>query len=98
MNCLLCQGNSFKPTKGAVGYVCSICVQILLTKDPKKLNRAFVLAKQKGLGDKARALELFLEEGVEQSERKIKVRQISTRGRAVRAFGNKARVARQVEE
>jgi hypothetical protein len=61
MECLFCglpeKGYPSDPDKE---FICSRCVQILLSADQEDLNRAYRKAIEKGYPNKARAIESFL--------------------------------------
>ena len=51
-----------RPPEEAKEIICSICVQVLSFQTQEKLSRAYQLALDKGMFDKAKVLETFLEE------------------------------------
>jgi hypothetical protein len=61
MNCLLCNNNPEnycpEPDKD---FICSQCVQLLLSAEQAELKRAHSKAIEKGYSNKARAIESFL--------------------------------------
>lgn len=61
MYCLFCNGlePNYKPT-AHIDYICSRCVQVLLSADQGQLQQASQYAIEKGLTRKARAIEKFL--------------------------------------
>ena len=70
--CLMCNDNEtseYTPGNGA-DFVCSRCVQLLLTADQILLIRAYQKARDTGYTDKARAIESFLSERTFDHERK----------------------------
>ncbi len=61
--CLFCneETDSKKVDKGAVGYICGTCVQILINSSQERLLRAYNLATEKGYAGKAKAIQSFME-------------------------------------
>jgi len=53
-----------KVEKSAKSYICSHCVQLLLNETQENLSKAYALAVEKGYHDKARAIQSFLEENI----------------------------------
>ena len=87
MECLFCglpeKGYRPDPDKG---FICSSCVQILLSADQKDLNRAYFKALEKGYLKKANAIQSFLiPEETNARETKIYKRNM-VRKRTVRAI------------
>ncbi len=83
MACLLCNlpETQFNPDRAkrvavkhpehVTGLICSSCMQVLITSSPEKIRKAYQLALNEGMLDKARALENLLEDE-EQDGRKTK--------------------------
>jgi hypothetical protein len=92
--CLFCNGleKKYKPGPGKF-FICSQCVQILLSADQADLKRAHNKAIDKGYSNKARAIESFLipEEIINGQRRPIskKRRRHSNRKRIVRTIRDK---------
>jgi hypothetical protein len=61
MSCLFCgySERNYIPTSGN-DFICSHCVQMLISADQEDLKRAHSKAIEKGLTNKARAIESFL--------------------------------------
>jgi hypothetical protein len=61
MDCLFCgfPENGYRPDAGKE-FICSQCVQLLLSADRVELKRAYNKAIEKGYSNKARAIESFL--------------------------------------
>ena len=61
MDCLFCGDleKNYKPDPGN-DFICSLCVQLFTGVSQKELKRAYDKANDKGLTDKARAIESFL--------------------------------------
>lgn len=68
--CLLCSGSEQGRTQPATGaeFVCSMCVQTLLSVPPEKIGRAHQEAVARGLELKASALEMFTAENQGEEE------------------------------
>jgi len=100
MECLFCglPEPGYKPNPDK-DFICSRCVQILLSADQEDLNRAYRKALEKGYPKKARAIESFLvpEEKINEQFRPIskKHRRHIDRKRIVRAIRDqKKRIGR----
>ena len=63
MGCLFCNGQepNYKPGPD-VDFICSRCVQLLLSVSQDNLKLALVKAKEKGLQSKASAIKSFIVE------------------------------------
>ena len=74
-------------------FICSGCVQLLLSADQTELKRAYSKAIEKGYPNKARAIESFLtpEEKINEQRKPFtkKRRRHIDRKRIVRTIGNK---------
>ena len=57
-----------KHPKDVTGLVCSSCMQVLIASSQEKIRKAYQVALDKGMLDKARALETFLEEEEQNGE------------------------------
>jgi hypothetical protein len=59
--CLFCNNSDkkYKPESDKY-FICSRCVQLLLSADQRELSRAYNTAIEKGYSDKARAIGSFL--------------------------------------
>ena len=71
--CLFCNGLEikYKPESG-IDFICSQCVQTLISADQADLKKAHKKAIEKGYTRKANAIESFLIEGEVTNERKAK--------------------------
>jgi hypothetical protein len=58
------ENDSGKIDKSVKSYICSKCVQLLLSQSQEKLLRTYNFALEKGYPDKARAIKSFLEVNV----------------------------------
>ena len=92
--CLFCNGLDikYKPDTG-INFICSRCVQLLLGADQQELNMAHAKAIEKGLTNKARAIELFMiPEGTDEQRKPTtkKRGRHSNRKGIVRTVGDKA--------
>lgn len=73
-NCLFCnreEGHGYRPGK-KIDFICSSCVQILLSAEQVHLKRAHKKAIDKGYINKAEAIESFLILEVEDGKRPTK--------------------------
>lgn len=62
MNCPLCGAREItKHPQDVKSIICSTCVQVLSFQTQEALKKAYQLALEKGMPDKAKALETFLE-------------------------------------
>jgi len=100
MGCLFCnsQEPNYKPDPG-IDFICSQCVQLLLGADQGDLKRAYAKAIEKGYKNKAKAIESFLEDGVNNDHR-IKTRKYerhSNRARIVRPVRHQKKRIERVE-
>ena len=63
MGCLFCSGQGPNYKLGPnVDFICSSCVQQLLSASQEDLKRAYTKAIEKGYQNKAKAIESFLDE------------------------------------
>ncbi len=71
--CLFCNGMdiNYKPDPSN-DFICSLCVQILISATQQELKRAHSKAIEKGYTRKAKAIESFLIEGMVNNERETK--------------------------
>jgi hypothetical protein len=73
MLCLFCNGieRTYKSEPG-IDFICSKCVQILLSASPEQLYKAYCKAKTEGYVNKVRAIEFFLDSEAFNNDRKTK--------------------------
>jgi pyrrolidone-carboxylate peptidase len=66
MMCSFCntETDAEKVDKTAGSYICSHCFQLLLNETQENLSKAYALAIAKGYHDKAKAIQSFLEEKI----------------------------------
>ena len=113
MNCLLCgspkikfnlnrsQHETIKHPGDVKGLICSDCMQALISSSQEKIKAAYQKALNAGLIDKAKALEIFLEEEIiENGETKKPSRDMDRVGalRKVRLAGHKVRSKHTVRQ
>jgi len=99
MGCLFCndQEPNYYPAPNK-DFICSSCVQLLLSADQEDLKRAYTKAFSLGYQNKARAIESFLmnEENTNEQKRP-ETRKFSDRKRNTRIFRDKKRAARKLK-
>ena len=73
MNCLFCcdPDTDDKP-ESSKDFICSLCVQILISATQEELKRAHTKAIEKGYARKAKAIKSFLIEGMVNNDRETK--------------------------
>jgi len=99
MNCLLCgspeikfnlnrsQHETVKHPEDVTGLICSDCMQVLISSSQKRIKAAYQKALNAGLMDKAKALEIFLEEEIIENGESKKPSRDMDRVRALRKVG-----------
>ena len=71
--CLFCNGMDIKyKPESSKDFICSLCVQILISATQEEMKRAHSKAIKRGYTRKANAIESFLIEGEASNERKTK--------------------------
>jgi hypothetical protein len=71
MLCLFCAGSDKNyNTETGTDFICSRCVQILLSASQDDLKRAYIIVRDKGYTNKAKAIESFLDEEIFDHDRK----------------------------
>lgn len=106
MTCLLCtlsekqfdlnrgQRIPAKHPQDVTGIICSNCIQVLIATRQDKFKKAYQVASDKGIPDKAKVLESFIEEEfIENGEAKKPKRNLIREGplRMVRPTANEIR-------
>lgn len=73
-----------KHPQDVTGLVCSSCMQVLIASSQDKLGKAYQVALDEGMLDKARVLEAFLEEEIIKDGETKKSNRVMDRARALR--------------
>jgi hypothetical protein len=92
--CLFCNGLEikYKPETGN-DFICSRCVQMLLATNQEDLKKAHTKALEKGLTNKAKAIESFLMEDEIEQRRPTRYNQRTADGkRTAGSIRNKERI------
>ena len=99
MLCLFCndQEPNYNPSPNK-DYICSSCVQLLLSASQEDLKRAYAKALSLGYQNKARAIESFIIDEEDKNEQKRpEARKFSDRKRSSRVFRDTKRTARKLK-
>jgi len=87
-----------KIDKSAQSYICSGCVQILINQPQDKLKKAYLLAIEKEVFNKAKAIEAFLEVNTGEPVNKHYAAKRSNRKGFARSVGNDERTSRRFKK